>query len=57
MAIMYMIRQICSGASKLVRNVLSRKWEYRLQFNKEKDGSWNVDFPHWPLYLVIGRSL
>ena len=42
------IKQIGKGASKLVRSVLSRKQEYRLQFNKEKDGCWYVDFPHWP---------
>ncbi len=45
---MYTIKEICSGASKLVRSVLSRKREYTLQFNKEKNGCWYVDFPHWP---------
>ena len=46
--IMYTIKEICSGASKLVRSMLSKKREYRLQFNKEKNGCWYVDFPHWP---------
>ena len=32
----------------MVRSVLGRKREYRIQFNKEKDGCWYVDFPHWP---------
>ena len=45
---MYTIKEICSGASKLVRSMLSKKREYRLQFNKEKNGCWYVDFPHWP---------
>ena len=45
---MYTIAKICSGASKLMRSLLSRKQEYRLQFNKGKDGCWYVDFPHWP---------
>lgn len=45
---MYTIKEICCGASKLMRSVLNRKREYLLQFNKEKDGCWYVDFPHWP---------
>ena len=45
---MYTIREICKGALKLVRSVLNRKREYRILFNKEKDGCWYVDFPHWP---------
>ena len=45
---MYTIREICKGAPKLVRSVLNRKREYRIQFNKEKNGCWYVDFPHWP---------
>jgi len=45
---MYTIKEICSGASKLVRSVLSRKREYTLQFNKEKNGCRYVYFPHWP---------
>ena len=32
----------------LVRSVFGRKREYRIQFNKEKNGCWYVDFPHWP---------
>lgn len=32
----------------MVRSVLGRKREYRIQFNKEKNGCWYVDFPHWP---------
>lgn len=42
------VKQIGKGTSKLVRSVLGRKREYQLQFNKEKDGCWYVDFPHWP---------
>lgn len=45
---MYTIGDIFSGASKLMRSVLNKKREYRLQFNKEKNGCWYVDFPHWP---------
>lgn len=45
---MYTIKEICKGAPKLVRSVLNRKREYQLRFNKEKDGCWYVDFPHWP---------
>ena len=45
---MYTIKEICSGASMMVRSVLGRKREYRIQFNKEKNGCWYVDFPHWP---------
>ena len=45
---MYTIRKICKGAPKLVRSVLNKKREYRIQFNKEKDGCWHVDFPHRP---------
>ena len=45
---MYTIKEICKGAPKLVRSVLNKKREYRIQFNKEKDGCWYVDFPHWP---------
>jgi len=44
---MYTIKEICSGASMMVRSVLGRKREYRILFNKEKNGCWYVDFPHW----------
>ena len=45
---MYTIKEICSGASIMMRSVLGRKREYCIQFNKKKDGCWYVDFPHWP---------
>ena len=45
---MYTISNIFKGASKLVKSVLNKKQEYHIQFNKEKDGCWYVDFPHWP---------
>ena len=45
---MYTIKEICKGAPKLVKSVLNRKREYRIRFNKEKNGCWYVDFPHWP---------
>lgn len=45
---MYTIKEICSGISKLVQSVLIKKREYKLQFYKEKDGCWYVDFSHWP---------
>ena len=58
---MYTIKEICSGASMMVRSVFGRKREYRIQFNKEKDGCWYVDFPHWPfshdsLAMVSGAA-
>jgi len=58
---MYTIKEICSGASMMVRSVLGRKREYRIQFNKEKNGCWYVDFPHWPfshdsLAMVSGAA-
>ena len=58
---MYTIKEICCGASKLIRSVLNRKREYQLRFNKEKDGCWYVDFPHWPfshdnLAMVLGAD-
>lgn len=45
---MYTIKEICCGASKLLRSVLNRMREYQLRFNKKKEGYWYVDFPHWP---------
>lgn len=45
---MYTISDIFKGAPKLVKSVLNKKREYHIQFNKEKDGCWYVDFPHWP---------
>lgn len=45
---MYTIKEIFKRAPKLVKSVLHRKREYRIQFNKEKDGCWYVDFPNWP---------
>ena len=45
---MYTIKEICSGASMVAQNVLGRKRENKLRFNKEKDGCWYVDFPNWP---------
>ena len=32
----------------MFQSVLGRKREYWLQFNKEQNGCWYVDFPHWP---------
>ena len=40
---MYTIREVCSGALKLVRSMLNRKRKYQIQFNKEKNGCWYVD--------------
>ena len=31
-----------------MKSVLNKKQEYHIQFNKEKDGCWYVDFLHWP---------
>ena len=45
---MYTISDIFKGAPKLVKSVLNKKREYQIQFNKEKDGCWYVNFPHWP---------
>ena len=45
---MYTITDIIKGTQKLLKSVLNRKREYQIQFNKEKDGCWYVDFPHWP---------
>lgn len=45
---MYTISDIFKGAPKLVKSVLNKKREYQIQFNKEKDGFWYVNFPHWP---------
>ena len=45
---MYTIGDIVKGAPKLVKSVLNRKRKYCIQFNKEKNGCWYVDFPHWP---------
>ena len=58
---MYSIKEIWKGASMMFRSVLGRKREYRLQFNKEQNGCWYVDFPHWPfshdnLALVSGAD-
>ena len=45
---MYRINDVIKGAPKLLKSVMNRKREYQIQFNKEKDGCWYVDFPHWP---------
>ena len=45
---MYKIGDIIKGAPKLVRSVLNKKREYKIKFNKEKNGCWYVDFPNWP---------
>ena len=45
---MYTITDIIKGTQKLLKSVLNRKREYQIQFNKEKDGCWYVNFPHWP---------
>ena len=39
---MYTIREICKGAPKLVKSVLNKKREYRIQFNKEKNNTYFV---------------
>ena len=46
---MYTIKEICKGAPKLVKSVLNRRREYRIQFNKDNYGFWFVDFPNWPI--------
>ena len=58
---MYTIGDIIKGAPKLVRSVLNKKREYKVKFNKEKDGCWYVDFPDWPfdhhnLMMVAGAD-
>lgn len=32
----------------LRRSMLGQKREYHIQFNKEKNGCWYMDFPYWP---------
>lgn len=45
----------------MASKVFGRKREYHLQFNKEEDGRWYVDFPGWPfdhhnLMMVAGAD-
>ena len=57
----YTLRDLTNGASAMARSVFRQNREYQLQFNKEKDGLWYVDFPNWPfdhhnLLMVSGAD-
>lgn len=50
-----------NGASRLANSVFGKKELYVLQFNREEDGLWYVDFPNWPfdhhnLLMVAGAN-
>lgn len=44
----YTVNELLKGAQKMAQSVFGKKAEYQLQFNKEADGLWYVDFPNWP---------
>lgn len=57
----YFVNDLLNGAKIMASNVFGRKRKYHLQFNKEKDGRWYVDFPNWPfdhhnLMMVAGAD-
>ena len=41
-------KELIKGAQKMAQSVFGKKDEYHLQFNKEPDGLWYIDFPNWP---------
>ncbi len=57
----YSVKDLTNGASAMARSVFGQKKEYQIQFNKEADGRWYVDFPNWPfdhhnLLMVAGAD-
>ena len=57
----YSIKDLTDGVSAMARSVFGQKKEYQIQFNKEEDGQWYVDFPNWPfdhhnLLMVAGAD-
>ncbi len=57
----YTLKDLTSGATKIAKSVFGKKKEYQIQFNKEDDGLWYVDFPGWPfdhhnLLMVAGAD-
>lgn len=57
----YSIKDLASGASAMARSVFGKKKEYSLQFNREADGLWYIDYPNWPfshhnLLMVAGAD-
>ena len=56
-----MIKNLFKGLIQIIKSVICKKKEYRLQFNCEDDGKWYVDFPNWPfdhhnLLMVLGAD-
>jgi hypothetical protein len=56
----YSISDIVNGAKTMAKSVFGKKKEYTIQFNKEVDGKWYVDFPNWPFdhgnLLMVGGA-
>ena len=57
----YSISDLMNGARTMAASVFGQKKEYRIQFNREADGLWYVDFPNWPfdhhnLLMVAGAD-
>lgn len=57
----YSIKDLASGASAMARSVFGKRKEYSLQFNREADGLWYIDYPNWPfdhhnLLMVSGAD-
>jgi hypothetical protein len=57
----YSIIDIVTGAKVMANSVFGKKREYTIQFNKESDRKWYVDFPGWPfdhgnLLMVAGAD-
>lgn len=57
----YSIKDLASGARAMARSVFGKRKEYSLQFNREADGLWYIDYPNWPfdhhnLLMVSGAD-
>jgi len=57
----YSISDLVKGAQTMAHSVFGKRDEYHLQFNREDDGLWYVDFPNWPfdhhnLLMVAGAD-
>ncbi len=57
----YSVNDIVMGAKVMANSVFGKKREYTIQFNKEADRKWYVDFPNWPfdhhnLLMVAGAD-
>jgi len=56
----YTINDLLTASKMIAKKTFGKKSQYNLQFNKEDDNLWYVDFPNWPFdhhnLLMVGGA-